>query len=152
MTLGQLFTKKVVIAAPTDSISDVAAAMARRHVGAVVIIDNEALVGIVTDRDVALALGARGISRKDPIRQIMSSPVATISENEGILAATRLMRNEVTRRLPIVSEAGRVVGLVSVDDLFVLLGIELGNLTEAIAPEVEAANAKRTPLAAGTAV
>ena len=83
MTLGQLFAKKVVTAAPSDSIADVALSMARRHVGTVVVIDNETLVGIVTDRDVALALGARGISRKDPVRQIMSSPVTTISHKEA---------------------------------------------------------------------
>jgi CBS domain-containing protein len=149
MTLVKLFRKKVITAAPTDSIADVAASMAKHHVGAVVIIDNEALVGIVTDRDVALALGARNVSRKAAVREIMTSPVATINQGEGILTATRMMRNDVARRLPIVNDAGRVVGIVSADDLFVLLGTELGNLTQAIAPEVDAANPKPESITVG---
>jgi CBS domain-containing protein len=143
MTLGELFGKKVVSAAPSDPISEVAESMGRHHVGAVVIVKNEIPVGIVTDRDIALALGARGTPRAESVAFIMTSPVTTISHKEGILAATRLMRAEVTRRLPIVDDDRRVIGLVSVDDLLVLLGIEIGNVTEAIAPEVDAADGDR---------
>jgi CBS domain-containing protein len=148
MTLGELFGKKVVTAAPSDAISEVADSMAHHHVGAVVIVESTAPVGIVTDRDIALALGARGVSRREPVRRIMTSPVTTISHKEGILAATRLMRAEVTRRLPIVDDDRRVIGLVSVDDLLVLLGVEIGNVTEAVAPEVEAADGDRRKVAA----
>jgi CBS domain-containing protein len=148
MTLGELFGKKVVTAAPSDPISEVADSMARHHVGAVVVVKNQIPIGIVTDRDVALALGARGTSRSESVVSIMTSPVTTISHKEGILAATRLMRAEVTRRLPIVDDARRVIGLVSVDDLLVLLGVEIGNITEAVAPEVEAADGDRRKIAA----
>ena len=149
MNLGELFTKEVVTADPSDSIAEVAEKMAKRHVGTVVITEGEKPVGIITDRDVALAVGARGVARKDPISRIMTFPVTTISHKEGILTATRLMRADSTRRLPIVDDARRVIGLVSVDDLLVLLGVEIGNLSEAIAPEVEAAVVhRRRPAAA----
>jgi CBS domain-containing protein len=139
MNLGELFTKDVVTAAPSEAISEVADKMAKRHVGTVVITDKQTLVGIVTDRDIALAVAARSVSRRDPVSRIMTFPVTTISHKEGILTATRLMRADASRRLPIVDDERRVIGLVSVDDLFILLGIEIGNLTGAIAPEVEAA-------------
>jgi CBS domain-containing protein len=139
MNLGELFTKDVVTASQSESISEVAEKMAKRHVGAVVITDKQIPVGIVTDRDIALAVAARSVSRRDPVSRIMTFPVTTISHKEGILTATRLMRADSSRRLPIVDDQRRVIGLVSVDDLLVLLGIEIGNLTEAITPEVEAA-------------
>ncbi|HEV8378550.1 MAG TPA: CBS domain-containing protein [Tepidisphaeraceae bacterium] len=149
MNLGELFTKDVVTAAPSEAISEVADKMAKRHVGTVVITDKQTPVGIVTDRDIALAVAARSVSRKDPVSRIMTFPVTTINHKEGILSATRLMRADATRRLPIVDDERRVIGLVSVDDLLVLLGIEIGNLTEAIAPEVEAAVVhRRRPAAA----
>jgi len=150
MNLGELFTKEVVTAAPSDPISEVAEKMAKRHVGTVVITDEQQTpVGIITDRDIALAVAARSVPRRDPISRIMTFPVTTISHKEGILRATRLMRADATRRLPIVDDERRVIGLVSVDDLLVLLGIEISNLTEAIAPEVEAAVVhRRKPAAA----
>ena len=101
MNLGELFTKQVVTAAPADSIAEVAEKMAKRHVGTVVITDQEKPVGIATDRDVALAVAARSVPRRDPISRIMTFPVRTISHKEGILTATRLMRADSTRRLPI---------------------------------------------------
>jgi CBS domain-containing protein len=149
MTLGELFGKEVVTAAPSDPIADVANDMARRHVGAVVVVEDQVPVGIVTDRDIALAVAGRCISRREPIRHIMTSPVTTINQKQGILAATRLIRDNVARRLPIVDDQRKVVGLVSVDDLMVLLGIEISNLTNAIAPEVEAANVRRSKVAVG---
>ena len=148
MNLGELFTKEVVTAAPSDPIWQVADKMAKRHVGTVVITEQQTPVGIVTDRDIALAVAAISVSRKDPISRIMTFPVTTISHKEGILGATRLMRADATRRLPIVDDERRVIGLVSVDDLLVLLGIEISNLTEAIAPEVEAAVVHRRSVTA----
>jgi len=148
MNIGELFAKQVVTAAPSESIADVADKMAKRHVGTVVITERQTPVGIVTDRDVALAVAARSVSRRDPVSQIMTFPVTTISHKESILRATRLMRADATRRLPIVDDERRLIGLVSVDDLLVLLGIEIGNLSEAIAPEVEAAVVHRKSVAA----
>jgi len=148
MNIGELFSKEVVTAAASDPIAQVADKMARRHVGTVVITERQTPVGIVTDRDIAMAVAARSVSRNDPISQIMSHPVTTISHKEGILSATRLMRADAARRLPIVDDERRLIGLVSVDDLLVLLGIEIGNLTEAIAPEVEAAVVHRRSVTA----
>ena len=138
MTLGSIFRKPVVTAVPSQTLAEIAKAMAHRHVGTVVIVESGRPVGIVTDRDIALALGARGLALNDPVRHVMTSPVVTIEQDEGIMAATRMMRENAARRLPVVDTYGRVVGLVSADDLLVILGRELQNVADAIVPEVEA--------------
>lgn len=75
----------------------------------------------------------------------MTSEVVTLGEDASVRTATELMRDRGVRRLPILDENGRVTGIVALDDLVVLLGMEIGNLANAIVaglrrlPEVEAA-------------
>lgn len=137
--LTKLFSKNVVTASPADTIEGVGRRMARSHVGTVVIVDGQKPVGIITDRDVAVALTTERASLSDPVRQIMSAPVITINWREGILDASQRMRDKAIRRLPIVNDRGKLVGLVSLDDLLVLFGREGFNLAAAITPEVAAA-------------
>jgi CBS domain-containing protein len=139
MTIGKMFRKQVTTAAPEDTLGQIGDMMAERHVGTVVILDHGKVAGIVTDRDLALALTTKSLTRRDAVREAMSSPAITIRTDAGIFNATELMRKHAARRLPVVDQQGNLVGLVSVDDLLLLLGREINNLVEAIVPEVEAA-------------
>jgi len=65
----------------------------------------------------------------------MTCPVTTMKQNEGIYKATQHMMELAVRRLPVVDEVGRLVGLVSLDDLLVLLSRELHNMAEGIRAE-----------------
>lgn len=136
MRLDSVFPKRVVTAGPECSLSQIAELMQEHEVGTVVITDRERPVGIVTDRDLALELGTGRVIRTEAVRVIMTRPVATINCHEGILAATRHICDNAVRRLPIVDDDGRVVGLVSFDDLIVLLGREIGNLTGGVNREI----------------
>jgi CBS domain-containing protein len=137
MTLGDLFSRKVVTAFPKESLASVARRMQERNVGTVLIEENHKPVGMVTDRDLALALGAEGISPQASVEKVMTSTLRTIRKDAGVLTATRCMRDYEVRRLPIVDENGSVVGIVSFDDLLRLLGRELFNLVEGIKHETE---------------
>jgi len=137
MTLGDLFSRKVVTAFPKESLASVARRMQERNVGTVLIEENQKPVGMVTDRDLALALGAQGISPQASVDKVMTSNLRTIGKDAGVLTATRCMRDYEVRRLPIVDENGSVVGIVSFDDLLRLLGRELYNLVEGIKHETE---------------
>jgi CBS domain-containing protein len=139
MRLDSAFPKRVVTADPDCVLSQVAGLMEEHGVGTVVITERDRPVGIVTDRDLALELGTGRCVRSEPVRVVMSSPVATIGCHEGILAATRRLNENAVRRLPIVDDDGRLVGLVSLDDLLALLGWEIGNLSAGVAREVVAA-------------
>jgi CBS domain-containing protein len=139
MTIGKMFRKQVTTAAPEDTLGQIGDMMAQRHVGTVVILEHGKVAGIVTDRDLAVALTARGLTRRDPARAAMSTPAVTIRSDANIFNATELMRKHAARRLPVVDQQDHLVGLVSADDLLLRLGREINNLVEAIAPEVEAA-------------
>jgi CBS domain-containing protein len=134
---GDTFATILVTAEPTATLSSVALQMREHNVGAVVIVEGQKPVGIVTDRDLALALGAQGAEPEAPVESVMTTPVRTIPDGAGIFAATQCMRDAGVRRLPIVDREGQLVGIVSLDDLMGLLGRELYNLAEGIRHETE---------------
>lgn len=74
--------------------------------------------------------------RSEPVRVILTSPVATIGRHEGVLSATRRICQNGVRRLPIVDDDGKVLGLLSLDDLLLLLSREIGNLAGAVQQEL----------------
>jgi len=134
---GDMFAPKLVTASPTETLSSVALRMREHHVGAVVIVKGQKPVGIVTDRDLAMALGAQGVAPEALVEGVMTTPVRTLPDGAGIFAATQCMRDAGVRRLPIVDKEDQLVGIVSLDDLMGLLGRELYNLAEGIKHKTE---------------
>ena len=141
MKLGEQFKKDVVTVLPDASIRRVAFSMRDRGVGAVVVVNEKGKpVGIVTDRDVALALAVDEKDPDTPVSEIMPGELITIGEKEGIFNATQYIFGYQVRRLPIVDSDGKLVGIVTMDDLLSLLARELHNLTEgAVQPVLVAA-------------
>jgi CBS domain-containing protein len=137
MKLNEIFTKSVVTAGPEETLAAVALRMQERNVGTVVIVADRRPVGIVTDRDLALALGAQGVSPQAPVQKVMTRHVLAIPEDTGIYTATKFMREREVRRLPIVDKEDRLIGIVTLDDLLRFLGRELYNLAEGIKREME---------------
>jgi CBS domain-containing protein len=137
MNLSEIFTRSVVTAGPDDTVAAVARKMQEHNVGAVVVVEDRRPVGIVTDRDLALALGARGVALQAPVRGVMTRHVLAIPEDMGIYTATRFMRERGVRRLPVVDREDRLVGMVTLDDLLRFLGRELYNLAEGIKREMD---------------
>jgi CBS domain-containing protein len=131
------FMKPVVTAAPGDSLASVARTMEQHNVGAVFIVENHRPVGIVTDRDLALALGVRGATLHTAATGAMTSPVESIQTGEGVFQATQFMRERNVRRLAVLDDDGLLAGVVALDDLLRLLCRELTNLVEGIAPEMQ---------------
>jgi len=136
MSIGHLLSRKVVTAEPTDSLAKAARLMDEHNVGAVVVVEQGRPVGIVTDRDLARSVCTLGTSPEAHLQNVMTCPVATIRQDEGVYNATPQMMRLAVRRLPVVDELGRLVGLVSLDDLLLLLGRELHHIAEGIQAEV----------------
>lgn len=91
--------------------------MAERHIGALPVIRGAELLGIVSERDYARKVILKGRSSADtPVRDIMSSPVTTISPDEAVHNCMEIMTRERIRHLPVVDK-GRVVGMISIGDL-----------------------------------
>ena len=137
MKLSDIFTRSVVTAAPEETLTAVALRMQEHNVGTVIIVEHQRPIGIVTDRDLALALGARGVSPQAQVQNLMTRHVLAIPEDTSIYTATKFMREREVRRLPIVDREDRLVGMVTLDDLLRFLGRELYNLAEGIKHEME---------------
>jgi CBS domain-containing protein len=137
MKLNDIFTRNVVVAGPEETLAAVALKMQEHNVGTIVIVENRRPVGIVTDRDLALALGAQRVSPHTEVQNVMTRHVLAIPEDTSIYTATKFMREREVRRLPIVDREDRLVGMVTLDDLLRFLGRELYNLAEGIKQEME---------------
>jgi CBS domain-containing protein len=136
MPLGSLLARKAITVTPNESLAKAARLMAQENVGAVVVVEQDRPVGIITDRDLALAVCLNGAWPNDPIQSRMLCPVETIRSDEGVYQATQRMMELAVRRLPVVDQFGRLVGIVSLDDLLGLLSRELRNVAEGVRAEV----------------
>jgi len=120
MLLSQLLDSKgytIHAIAPGASVIDAIRSMAENHVGALLVMQGQELAGIVSERDYARKVILLGRSSSTTaVREIMSTPVVTLSPDSTVDAAMRLMTERRIRHLPVVG-AGRVVGVVSIGDL-----------------------------------
>lgn len=120
-TLKQLLADKhrpLAAVAPADSVLHALSVMAENDVGALVVMDGEALVGIFSERDYARKIILHGKSSKETlVREIMSDKVAYVTPNHSVEQCMALMTDKCFRHLPVLTEAGEVVGMVSIGDL-----------------------------------
>jgi CBS domain-containing protein len=102
---------------PEVAVLEAIRSMAEHGVGALLVMQDEKLVGIVSERDYARKVILLGRSSADtPVRTIMSSPVLTVSPDDSVSHCMQLMTDRHVRHLPAV-EGGRVLGMVSIGDL-----------------------------------
>lgn len=106
---------------PQDMVFEAIKRMATHGVGALVVLENELLVGILSERDYARKVILQGKSSKDtPVAQIMSTPVITTTLSTRANECMRLMTDRRIRHLPVV-ESGKVLGVLSIGDLLKLV-------------------------------
>ncbi len=108
--------------------------MKQENVGTVVVTDQREIVGILTDRDVALAVAADGVNLDSPVSEVMTRNVLTIWEDQGIFNAAQYFIDHGFRRLPVINHDNELVGMLTTDDLFALLSRELFNVSKALQP------------------
>ncbi|MEA2465982.1 MAG: hypothetical protein QOJ57_108 [Thermoleophilaceae bacterium] len=114
-------TSDVVSAERDTTMQAVAELMRDRGVGSVVIVDGERPCALITDRDMALAVGANGVRRDDEVDSHASRPLVCGDPDMDLEEAAALMVQHRVRRLPVVSD-GSLVGIVTIDDLAVKAG------------------------------
>jgi CBS domain-containing protein len=102
---------------PDTAVLEAIRAMAAHHVGALLVMQGSKLAGIISERDYARKVILMGRSSSDtPVRDIMSSPVITVSPDDTVQKCMQLMTDQRVRHLPVV-DGGAVVGMVSIGDL-----------------------------------
>ena len=137
MSLGRVCTREVDVAAADESVLYAAERMHQRSVGTLVVVDEvQRPVGIVTDRDLLVRVLAEG---KEPnetlVGQVMTRPAATALEDTPIEMALERMAASGFRRMPVVDHNGKLVGLVTLDDILLLLGKELSQAGKVLAQQ-----------------
>ena len=117
MIVSDAMTAQVVTAKPTDTIKKVASIMKEVDTGVVPVSDNGKVVGMITDRDIVLRVVAEGGDLNGPVSAVMSEDVQTCREDDNLADAAALMGKHQLRRLPVLSDAGRLVGILSLGDI-----------------------------------
>jgi CBS domain-containing protein len=133
MSLERFCREPVVTIQPKQSVHDAALMMRDRHVGAVLVVDEDRPVGIVTDRDIVVRAIVEGRDpNTTPVRDVMSRSLTVVRGDDKIDDAISAIRTAGVRRVPIVSAAGKPVGMVTLDDLVVLTAGELSMAAGAV--------------------
>jgi CBS domain-containing protein len=137
MKVSDAMTSQVSTAAPTDTVRKVAQVMAHVETGAVPIVENGKVVGLVTDRDIVLRVVAEGRSFDSPISEAMSEgDVQSVREDDILADATAKMASHQIRRLVVLNEAGKLTGILSLGDVAKDYGAkQVGKTLEEISAE-----------------
>ena len=131
--LVKVCTKPVVTASAQMTVSEAARAMRSKNIGALVVVNAGRPIGMLTDRDIAIDVVARGMD-PDSVRvgDVMRKKPVTIRQDLGLLDAARTFAKSGVRRLPVVDKGGVVIGVIAVDDIMMLLGNEMGHVAGAL--------------------
>ena len=117
MRVSEAMTREVRVANPTQSIREVAKIMAEIDAGGVPVGENDRLVGMITDRDIALRAVAQGKGPDTPVRDVMSKDVKFCYDDEDLEHVADNMGELQVRRLPVVNRDKRLVGIVALGDI-----------------------------------
>ena len=118
MRVSEAMTREVRVATPGQSIRDVAKIMAEIDAGAMPVGENDRLIGMITDRDIAIRAIAQGKGPDTPVREVMSTErVLYCYDDEDLDHVAKNMGEEQVRRLPVLNRETRLVGIVSLADL-----------------------------------
>jgi CBS domain-containing protein len=133
MSLERFCQRPTVTITPENTIREACQLLEERNVGCLVVEEQGKLCGILTDRDIALRVAGRG---KDPqlthVGTVMTANPVRIPVDSTLHELTMLMHGQHVRRVPIVDGSGRAIGIVTLDDLLVLLGDETSDMAKTV--------------------
>jgi signal-transduction protein with cAMP-binding, CBS, and nucleotidyltransferase domain len=132
MPVKDLIQRKVVTIEPEDPVMLAAQRMKDKMVGSLVVLDGDKPAGIITDRDIAIRVVGAGKDPTTPVREVMTRDPITIRDDASFFGLTKAFREAGVRRLIVVDKDGKLVGLISIDDILELLTTEFANLIVAI--------------------
>ena len=133
MKVSDVMTAQVITATPETSVRKVAKMMGEIDSGVMPVVEEERVVGVVTDRDIVLRVVAEGGDLDQPIRAVMSDDVQSCSAEDTLADATAKMGAHQVRRLVVLNDAGRLAGILSLGDVAVDYGAkQVGRTLEEI--------------------
>jgi CBS domain-containing protein len=117
MKVREAMSRGVRLVSPADPIREAALIMREIDAGSVPVTENDRLVGMITDRDIAVRAVAEGQGPDAPVREAMTAEIHYVFDDEDIEDACEKMADQQLRRLPVLDRNKRLVGIVSLGDL-----------------------------------
>jgi len=138
MTIASLLSRPVATLSGKATCAEAARRMRRQNIGSIVVEEDGVPVGIVTDRDLAVRLVAEELDAGSvTLAQVMSAFPAFLTPQRDLRAAVDVMLEMGVRRLPAVNSKGRVIGILSLDDVLIELCDEFGQIRKLLQLERE---------------
>jgi CBS domain-containing protein len=147
-TVSEVMTPKVKIASPDQTIQQVAGMMADLDAGIIPVSDQDRLVGMITDRDIAVRAVAQGLPPDTKVRQVMSKEIKYCFDDDNLDEVARNMADIKVRRLPVINHEKQLVGILSLGDMAIEdgpdnAGVALCGISEPGGEHSQAEDAKR---------
>ncbi len=136
MNAGSVCKRAVVTVAPTDDLIAAAHVMREKHVGYLIVSEASRVMGVLTDRDIVVAVLAREVDAHAlKVGDVMTCNPLLIGEDQSIEAVLRHMREAGVRRVPVVDRSGALTGILSIDDVLEHIAEQLINIAGSIRNE-----------------
>ena len=119
MKVSEIMTREVRVANPEQTLQEAARQMGELDAGILPVGENDRLLGMITDRDIAVRAVAQGMGPDTPVRAIMTEDVKYCYEDQDIEEVTQSMGDIKVRRLPVLNRQKRLVGILSLGDVAV---------------------------------
>jgi CBS domain-containing protein len=116
LTVGELMSRDPITCPPEAEIRSAAQLMRDRDIGDVVVVADDEVRGIVTDRDITVRAVADGRGPDTPLSDVLTGEVVTVAPDDRVEKVVDLMREHAVRRIPVI-EGGRLAGVISIGDL-----------------------------------
>ena len=122
MQISEVMTTDVKIVSPNQTIAQAARLMQELDAGILPVGEDDRLVGMISDRDIAIRAVGAGKSAATPVRDIMTREVMYCFEDDEVESVAQNMSDNKVRRLPVINQKKRLVGIVSLGDLAIIDG------------------------------
>jgi len=112
-----VMTREVQTVRPDQPVQEAASFMLSADAGSIPVTENDRLIGMITDRDIAVRGVAKGYGPETPVRELMTNDLVILSIDDNVEDAAAKMSSSQVRRLPVVDQDERLCGIVSLGDL-----------------------------------
>jgi CBS domain-containing protein len=117
MKVSEVMTREVQTIRPDQPVQEAASFMLSTDAGSIPVTEGDRLIGMITDRDIAVRGIAKGYGPETPVRELMTNDLVVVRVDEDVEDAATKMSDAQVRRLPVIDEDERLCGIVSLGDL-----------------------------------
>src|SRR4051812_7009454 len=117
MKVSEVMTREVQTVSPDQPAQDAASFMLQANAGSIPVTEGDRLIGMITDRDIAVRGVAKGYGPDTPVRELMSNDIVCAREDDDVEDVATKMSEAQVRRLPVIDQDQRLCGIVSLGDL-----------------------------------